>query len=608
VGDDVRDRQTERWHQYLWQLVVRRRVDLLAVILLALFSSFAAAYALGARPGNLDQLWAAGDLLPVYADAKGMIENGWFSPNPQLGYPFVQDFSGFPQTEYVQFGIIKILTVITGNALTSVNLYVVLTFPLVAIAGFALFRSVRIPILLAAFLAFGIAFVPWHFVRIGHILLANYSSMLVGLLLVGFVLRGTLDGPINSKRKVLLYVLMLFGAVYVGLNGVYYAAFTVMIGGLALLFQVIAGRRVIPSIRSFLFLMVVPLTLVVALVAVKLGEVYDVTRPVIRSPFDGELYGGQFMSLLSIAPSIGSGILPPQVARLSEITPEVNAEGLALNSLLTFVGVVVALTVLGLTLAGSRRYRRFDGVVGDSRIWTLALAVALLLFVKTGLGTMISFAISPQIRAWGRISIAILAIALVVLGIVVTRWWRSRKWLPLLAALGILIALPTILDPFWSQRQLNHKYGAKTGDSLTAYIGSAEQVLAPNCPVLELPITVFPEVPPVFRSRDYSALMPYLYSSDLRWSYGALKTSDAGHWVADNLANKGVAAQAAAAEQVGFCAVQLDLWGFDPKTVDATQAAYKAELGEPIAKSTDGRWVMYQLNPVANPTLPPAPD
>ena len=86
--------------------------------------------------------------------------------------------------------------------------------------------------------------------------------------------------------------------------------------------------------------------------------------------------------------------------------------------------------------------------------------------------------------------------------------------------------------------------------------------LGPDCAVLQLPVTSFPEEPPSGSMGDYDHLLPGIFSpSRLSWSYGGIRGTQRADWqlalpVGDQ---KRLLEDAAAA---GFCAVEIDHDGY----------------------------------------------
>lgn len=571
--------------------------DILAAFACSMIALVSAIWSTGARPANLGLLWHRDDLIPYYAAAKGMIENGWWTPNPDLGFPYVQDTSAFPTPDFIAFAAIKLATVWTNDAFAAVNLYFLLSFPAVALAGFLLLRSARVSIVISAILATSFALLPWHFERLQHLFLANYSFMALGLILVGLAARGSPDRDIEKRKRAALLAAIVVAGVLVGLGGVYYAAFTTMLGGLVLALQFIAGRSLRKSTLSMLTLLVVPFTTAVALVYIKLTATSEATSGIVRETRESLVYGGDLYSLFRVGgDSFGSSLFAERLRELKPLLPIPVREGDAQLNLVAVIAVVVATLILGLGLASlGGRYQRGTTLIRGTGPWILMFVVSLFMFATGGFGAIFSAYLGASIRAWGRMSIGVAAIAFVIFGITLTIWWASRRWRTVCIIVVALIGTVTILDPLLAPSRISFVQGKSLQENLVPYIAAAESVLPANCPVLEVPIGLYPEVKPAERQRYYEDLLPYLYSSDLRWSYGAMQYTAEGRWAKENL-DVDPAQQVVLAKRAGFCAVQLDMNGFKPESAEGVRSTYTKLLGPPIAQTANNRWVMFSLS------------
>ncbi len=584
-------------HAHVARVVRRHWQDLTALATSAFITLACAVLATNARPSNLGVAWGKGDAIYGYSIAKAMIENGWWTPNPDLGYPYIQDQSSFPTPDFVALGTIKVLSILTGDPFSSINLYYLLGFPLAALAAFVLFRVAGVSTWISAVLSIALALIPWHFERFPHTFLSNYAFALIGLALIALVLREAPDQDRALSRTKWIFFGSIVAAVLVGLGGPYYAAFTIFVGFAAILGQFLAGRRPSDSVRSILIMLTLVITLGFAIVISQLNSLYRVTDPITRQPFESELYGGRLYTFFRIANgSLGAEFIPKPLRDLASRGVSGSAwEGDAFNSIITLAAFGLTCTLLITFLAGGASERLRGRVLFDNiRTWLLLFIITSGIFVSAGAGSVFASSISPTIRAWGRASIMITAITMVVLGISLTYLWGRAKFRKLLVVVVTALGVLAIVDPVASANRIDIAFGKSLEGNVEPYVAAAEAALKPGCPVLELPISLFPEVPPTERSLDYSGLIPYLYSSELRWSYGAVKTSEEGRWVYDHL-KKPPAEQIELAKEAGFCALQLDMFGYPVDKETQVKETYTDLLGAPIAISSDRRWVMFDL-------------
>lgn len=578
------------------QALSRFYPDAIAVIVSSAIAFILAVWSTGARPSNLGIVWHRDDLISYYAAVKGMLENGWWTPNPDLGYPFAQDSSTFPSPDVISFWVLKLFSLVTGNPFASVNLYFLIGFPAVAFAAYFLFRSARISIVVSAILATSFSLLPWHFERLQHLFLANYSFMVVGLILVGLAARGIPDRDMPKVPRRTLFVVSIVAAVFVGLGGVYYAVFTSLVGVIVLAVQFVAGRHFRSSVRSIVILLVVPISTGATLAFIKLTGTTSAISGVVRSPRESLMYGGDLYSLFRVyGNGLGNWFFPARLKELQPLLPIPVAEGDAQLNLVAVVAICIALILVAVALVSmGGEYRRGRVVVQRNTAWLLIFAVSVSVFASGGVGALFTAVLGPSIRAWGRMSIGVAGVALVVLGILLTMWLDSRRFRVLCIAVVALIGIITVLDPVAAPTRIRFPDGKAIQANLGPYVADAEAKLADRCPVLEVPIGLFPEVKPSERQRYYEDLLPYLYSTDLRWSYGGLQYTAEGRWAKEHL-DVAPSLQVSLAKRAGFCALQLDTNGFKVEDEASIVSTYTKLLGPPIARTADSRWVMYSL-------------
>ena len=99
-----------------------------------------------ARPGAkpeplLARMDASYDFVDVVASLfKGLIENGWVLHNRFLGMPAGFDLYDVPIPDNLHFGLIKLISYFAPNSAATVNIFALLTFPLVTIMSLFVFR------------------------------------------------------------------------------------------------------------------------------------------------------------------------------------------------------------------------------------------------------------------------------------------------------------------------------------------------------------------------------------------------------------------------------------------------------------------------------------
>lgn len=561
-------------------------------------------------PRDLLEPIAGGDGLTVYMLARAIAVHGWYSPNPDLAFPFGQDLYAVPSSDLRGLVGIRIVALFTQDPFVIVNVSALIGFALIGFFAYLLLRRCRTSIWLAIPLAVAVSILPWHFSRLsGHFFLADYSSFLVGFFAVvalrELLLRGETFRTVS--QRIWLFTWVIAAGLYVAWSGFYYA-FIVEVLAIALL-GVLAVRRgkgaVVVAVGAFL--VVIPAGLFSWLRFQADASVSTVPPEAFsRQFFESELYGGSFASLF--LPSNRSGI--SFVAELRERFAEstsIGWEGLAENSLIGVIALLVALAA-AVSALGSRdgptlrrigiadRFSRsFRGGVSDARRHGLlvALLITLGFFVVSGFGSLFAFFVSEQIRAWGRFSVVVTVLAVVIFGVITSRLLADmgRRWVGPIALL--VVSSIIVFD------QVAGSYRLELGPLIEqrAEARSIADAIAlssgPSCGVLSLPFVPFPENPPVNRMLDYDHLWPYLSGDGLRISYGAVKGSAASQSEAAFSDIKG-AEDLDRLREAGFCGVLVDTYGYADAGASIADRL-EAFSGRAPALSAAGRYLYLPL-------------
>lgn len=92
-----------------------------------------------------------GDGLSSSLFIKGMIENGWYNVNPNLGAPFGLEMYDYPLGgDNFQYLIMKFIALFSGNYVVVMNTYYLLTFPLCMFAAFIVLKNLKVNFFLVA--------------------------------------------------------------------------------------------------------------------------------------------------------------------------------------------------------------------------------------------------------------------------------------------------------------------------------------------------------------------------------------------------------------------------------------------------------------------------
>ena len=565
-----------------------RWFDAAVAVLVGLFSVGVAMWAMGVRPSSLGIPWGQGDLVPVYSYAENLRRGHWFLTNPDLGYPGFQDHGHFPVTDLFSIAQLAVLAHLTPSAIAAVNVFILGTFLTVAVATYLVLRWEAVAMPFAAAIAIAFAVLPWHFVRAtSHVFLASYMSVPLALFLVGLLASRRLQR--TSSRW--LFPTAIAVAVIVGTNGIYFALMATVLMAVVLIVSALWPKRSWPGWRAVVVAAVVPLS---AFGAVLLNRVSISTvstgESVVRSPESSYLYGGNMATLFFPSVTTRSGRVLDRALNLG-FPNNGTFEGDALLSSAGVLAILLTCVVIALRWSTRSAVDPRDAL-GRASFWPGLFLLTMAFFTIGGLGALFSFWISNDIRAWGRFSVFVVGIAFLVTGLVLTSWRQSRRRMLRIGSvvLGVLIVVSAVVDLSAGVQRLPIASDRAQSDELETYVGAVEDHIADDCAILELPLSPYPETAPVNRMADYSHLWTYIYSDDLRWSYGAMKGTALGDWGMD--VQNDPAALLTRARAAGFCGIQVDTWAF-ATLADAVDD--QLAFGDPDVVSSSGRWAFFDL-------------
>ena len=483
------------------------------------------------RPGT--PLGLDGDSGSVTVWVRTIIEFGPYADNPSLGAPFAQNLGWFPTGDDVHFAILWMLGRVSHDAFTVTAIYFFVGFLLAALTMYWLARTERLST--GASIVVGVLFavLPGHQVRFPHLFLAAYWVLPLGAWVALRLFRGHSvfragpgDGWGAERPRLWAFRAALILLV-VALGGVYYAAFSLILICSALALRLIGeyqrehlyrGLRVVASIAGL------SVFSLLGMHARTLRDQVVGSPPLGRSPAESEYFGGKIVDLVLPWPDHRVPLLG-NVARWYDAATQPTAEPSALG-VVALVGCIIAIVVVLTSMVSPRSWSRHQ-----PEFWAygvLAL-VALAFYTKDGLGAVFALFVAPEIRTWLRLYVVIGMFGLLALGRVVTVLGArlGNRWATLACALVVVIG---VLDQTSPGAAPDYASNRQRLASISALTGQLESRLEPGCAVFQVPIVRFPGSKPLVKLRDYDLELPYLASTQLRWSYGAIGGTTQAEW------------------------------------------------------------------------------
>jgi hypothetical protein len=541
------------------------------------------------------QLWKRDLHAPFYYDldtllylplARSIVEQGFWDcwHVDRQGAPGTQELYDFPIIDYLHFACLWLVSRVFSDLLLAYNIYSLLGYPLTALTAMWVFRWLKMSLPAAAVGGILYAFLPYHQERYHyHYFLAEYWWVPVSLVPALAICRGEFPffrrGPDGTYPPVAIHWRLVWAtinkavrgsgaawtaalawtarAVWVGLRelftwrslgpialgvvtasaGAYYAFFACAAYAFAGVYGWIVHRTWRAAVSAALVIApVVAVGYAYHLPTIKYQKKYGLNPVTQRYPEEAESYGLKLAHLL--LPTNDHNFRPFSNLRAKYSSPIRPVDGESAGAL-GFIGGAGLVALLGMALLPHKR-RWPEGAVS-------ALTLYLVLLGTVGaLGSLFNLLVTPQIRAYNRISVFI-----AFLSFFIVLWWldrfllsRTGYWMrraryPILAAVllfGYFDQTPWGWNPFNPHAMEKIDLMAERFRSDKRFFQKIEATMKfeaagpPGTRVFCLPYSGFPETPPVFKMSAYEHARGYLMTDSLSWSFGAMKGREADTW------------------------------------------------------------------------------
>lgn len=539
------------------------------------------------------------DALSLLTAFKGIHDHGWIWTDASLGAPHGLDYYDFGSLgpDNLHWAMAWIITRFTGQPGVVYNLFLLITFPLTAAAGYLALRWLDVQRGAACAVAIVFAVVPYHFFRglNGHLLLADYAVIPLGVFFaVCVVLRRPLfeDGWRSATTIRTLVICVLIAC-----SGIYYAAFIVVLLAIA----VVAARLERDDNNATLLNGMGALAAIVVVLILNLVPTILYHRAHGANDLTGQREASES---LRFGLSLIEQVLPAPEHRFAPfrrladeywgVEPR-DSEGDPWGGTLSVLGLLV--------LAGSLCVALVGGIVGrfltDRRLRATALiGLAATLLGATGAGgAVVSFVLNPSLRAWNRISIVIVFCALVAVAVALEAIGRRlRHRAGAYAAVLVAVVAFAAWDQTGDASRPDYAKLKRDWSTDAAFVSGITRTIGDRGMVYQLPYMEFPETGPVNGMTDYQPFRGPLHApGTMKWSYGAMKGRPADFQVSADLLP--LATQLRAAALAGFDGVWLDRAGYLRGGVREVRELAQV-TGVPLRRNATGALVFADLRPL----------
>jgi phosphoglycerol transferase len=484
-----------------------------------------------------------GDTMFYHLITKSVIDHGWFLDVPRLSAPGTLNMRDVPTSDNnLHVLTLRLLALTTSHYPSVLNAFFLLTFPMVFVCAFWVFRHFGVGWWTSTSASLLYAFAPFHIIRgEHHLFLSAYWPVPLAVLVSLWVSTDSVwpaSAARDGWRRGQVWLSLLVCAVLAA-TGFYYAFF-------ACFFLLMASMTAAARQRSWRRLW--PGVGLIAVICVGVGinlwpsllhfQRYG-TVPILERPAsDADIYGLRIAQL--VLPVGGH-----RVQALDELKGEYTQRPLVNENDHVSLGIAGAVGFVGLLWwfffgnpsAARLTERRTAGLLHHLSMFN---AAGILFGTIGGFGSLVAFLGLPQIRAYNRIGIFLSFFALFALALwldaIARRYSVTRARA---IGFGCALALSTVLALLdqVSPRALPDYTTVKLQfESDAAFVRAIERTVPRGALIFQLPFVTFPESPPLANMQDYDLLRAYLHSDHLRWSYGTMRGREENAWFRETAA------------------------------------------------------------------------
>lgn len=538
----------------------------------------------------------SGDGLIFQALSKGTFDNGWWWHNPWLSAPTSYDALAFPANANVDQALVRVASLFFRSPALTLTATWIGSLALGGIIACACFR--RLGLSPPASFVFGTLYglSPYALYRdVTHFTLLSYLVPLPCTLALVLACDRTAVLGRRATGGLMAACCLL------GFNYTYYAFF----GCFFLVVAGLAGSLVHRTWRPGLLglaatLLVGTCTTLNLLPSLRSWQEHG--RPTIirhKRPAEADVYGLKVRHLVS---PLFEHTFPP--FRAWTVREARAAYPLENENMVSRLGLVATVGFLGL-LAAVMLPERTGGLRDGPLLHAAARLnlAGLLLAAVGGFGSLFNLLLTPEIRAYNRITPFLAFLSLFAAGALFDAvGFTGRRGRSI--ALAAIVLLLGLADQAHALRRLNMAHPAMAGEfaRLKTLVARLEAALPPRGMVFQLPLTRYLNDDGRAKMSPYDHLRPYIVSRQIHWSYPALWNSQVS-WQ-ERVAKLPIPQLLPHLRSEGFVALLVDGYGYGDGGRALVDSAL-ALLGQASILARDERYVALDLRGIMPSAAPP---
>jgi len=490
------------------------------------------------------------DALLAAFSIKSIIDSGWFFSNNMIGFPHIAEkfyFHDFPvHADFLNFVIIKIFTLFSSDPFFILNGFFILTLSLTSLTSFIVLRHFKISNFTALIISILFAFTPYHLFRNTiHLFLSNYMVIPLIIMVALWITSDKIQIFGKNKKGQFCFKAnnYFFGAFLIcciaASTGVYYALYGCLVFLFACFFNILKKGEIANQsffVTAFLCATIFTILFLLHLPSLFYWVSHGLNQEVAgRSATQSYTYGLKIVSLFLPVENHYLEYFANVRKAFDALTIEIETPSESLG----IIGSIGLLFLLIWPIAKSfsdektsffqRTIQKFSLKKDDQDLISKLASINLFIILFATVGGFIMFIALPfpLLRSHARFSIFIAFLALFLIAIIFDKILERKTFNPVFAKSLILVIFTIALFDQIGRVSANSIQSPEMRNQFNSnrdFIKKIEQEIPAGSMIFQLPITTFPE------GGDYSLVLGYVHSKNLRWSFPVIKGRESAIW------------------------------------------------------------------------------
>lgn len=539
-----------------------------------------------------------GDDTSYMAEIKMSYDTGSWKSSEYLGAPFGTDRSS--NVSYYLFNDVHLLSMVlvylTGSVFIAQNLTYILLFYINSAVTYAVLRTRKIKPEICVVGTVSFTFLTYVFYRyVSHMMLTAIYTIPLAILICLWIFEDDRvvrygKGFFHYKRN---WSVILFSILIVNSGIGYYTVFACFFFLVAGIYKTV-DRRSILGIQQFLSQLIT--TLICMGVTVS-GYVIDILQgnnsvmTSLRSYGDAELYALKIVRLF--LPKKGTGI-----QHIDDVIAAYNASAVCQTETSEYLGVLGVIGCIVLFLALFINVKQ-----SEIRMMSVMTICAILYGTIGGLGVVFFLFVTDMVRCTNRISVYIAFMSIYTICLLLQRLynWIKQHGTMLAKILFQIVMCVALVVTLWNQvkwYQLDNNKQVQACDIQQIFVEKLEGKVPEGAMIYQLPYWEYPPGPGINNFNPNEHLQPYLYSTKIKWSYGAFSGERSLKWNA-YVSQLNINDMVDSLSYMGFEGIFINSDAYTEDEFKGLISQLDQIFGKPDIVSSDDKWYYYDISQYA---------